>query len=163
MIRCRAGDPAGARADPQVGLRHVTIGDAEVGLGRLDAAIEEYRKAIDVGYHNRIVNLAGAYALQGKMDEAKAVLAEALRANPKLTVKMLSERFGVAAPRWRKACARRGCRRSERDPKTRGDPGRRRRRLQPGSPAPRATTRSFLRQRERVDSDALRAAGLPEG
>ncbi len=78
-----------------MGLRHVTLGDAEVGLGHLDAAIEEYQKAVDVGYHNRVVNMAGAYALQGKMDEAKSVLAEALRANPKLTVKMVTERFGI--------------------------------------------------------------------
>jgi tetratricopeptide (TPR) repeat protein len=81
--------------DPRVGLRHVIIGDAEVGLGRLDVAIEEYRKAIEIGYRNRVVNMAGAYALQGKMDEAKSVLAEALRANPKLTVKMLTERFAI--------------------------------------------------------------------
>jgi adenylate cyclase len=81
--------------DPQVGLRHVTLGDAEVGLGHLDAAIEEYQKAINVGYHNRVVNLAGVYALQGRMEEAKSVLAEALRANPKLTVKMVAERFAV--------------------------------------------------------------------
>jgi adenylate cyclase len=81
--------------DPQVGLRYVTLGDAEVGLGRLDAAIEEYQKAIDIGYHNRVVNMAGVYALQGKMDEAKSVLAEALRADPKLTVKMLTERFAI--------------------------------------------------------------------
>ena len=78
--------------DPQVGLRHVIVGDAEVGLRRLDAAIEEYRKAVDVGYRNRVVNMAGAYALQGKMEEAKSVLAEALRANPKLTLKMLMDR-----------------------------------------------------------------------
>jgi tetratricopeptide (TPR) repeat protein len=81
--------------DPQVGSRHVTLGDAEVGLGHLDAAIEEYHKAIDVGYRNRVVNMAGAYALQGKMEEAKSVLAEALRANPKLTVKMVTERFSI--------------------------------------------------------------------
>ena len=81
--------------DPQVGLRHVTIGDAEVGLGHLDAAIEEYQKAIDAGYSNRIANMAGAYALQGKMVEAKSVLAEALRAKPKLTVKLLTERWAV--------------------------------------------------------------------
>src|SRR3984957_5912795 len=81
--------------DPQVGLRYITLGDAEVGLGHLDAAIEEYQKAVDVGYHNRVVNLAGVYALQGKMDEAKSVLAEALRANSKLTVKMLTERFAI--------------------------------------------------------------------
>ena len=81
--------------DPQVGLRHVTLGDAEVGLGHFDAAIEDSQKAVDVGYHNRVVNLAGTYALQGKMEEAKSVLAEALRANPKLTVKMLTERFAI--------------------------------------------------------------------
>ena len=81
--------------DPQVGSRHVTLGDAKVGLGHLDAAIEEYHKAIDVGYRNRVVNMAGAYALQGKMEEAKSVLAEALRANPKLTVKMVTERFAI--------------------------------------------------------------------
>jgi adenylate cyclase len=81
--------------DPQVGLPHVTIGSAEVGLGRLDAAVEEYRKAIDVGYHNRVVNMAGVYALQGKMEEAKSVLTEALHANPKLTVKMVIERFAI--------------------------------------------------------------------
>ena len=81
--------------DPQVGLRHVTLGDAEVGLGHLEAAIDEYQKAVDVGYHNRIVNLPRVYALQGKMDEAKSVLAEALRANPKLNVKMLTERFAI--------------------------------------------------------------------
>jgi hypothetical protein len=73
-------------------LRHVIVGDAEVGLRRLDTAIEEYRKAIDVGYRNRVVNMAGAYALQGKMEEAKSVLAEALRAIPKLTLKMLMDR-----------------------------------------------------------------------
>ena len=77
--------------DPQVGLRHVTLGDAEVGLGHLDAAIEEYQKAIDVGYHNRVVNLAGVYALQGKMDEAKRYVAETLRLNPNFTIKWLRE------------------------------------------------------------------------
>jgi adenylate cyclase len=84
--------------DPQVGLRHVTIGDADVGLGRLDAAIEEYRKAMDAGYHNRVVNMAGAYALQGNMAAAKSVLAEALRANPKLTVKLVTDHFAIPPP-----------------------------------------------------------------
>jgi adenylate cyclase len=78
--------------DPQVGLRHVLIGDAEVGLGRLDAAIQEYQKAVDLGYRNRAINMAGAYALQGKIEEAKSALAGALRANPKLTVRMLTDR-----------------------------------------------------------------------
>ena len=81
--------------DPQVGLRYVTLGDAQVGLKNLDAAIEQYRRAIDVGYHNRVVNMAGAYALQGKMEEAKSVVAEALRANPKLTVKLVTDHFAI--------------------------------------------------------------------
>ena len=84
-----------ARAIRKSARWYVIIGDAEVGLGRLDAAIEEYRKAIDTGYRNRVVNMAGVYALQGKMEEAKSVLAEALRANPKLSVKMLTERAAV--------------------------------------------------------------------
>ena len=36
-------------------------------------------------------NLAAAYAHAGKMDEAKAALAEARRLNPKLTVKWMIE------------------------------------------------------------------------
>ena len=35
--------------DPLVGLFHVETGDAEISLGHLDAAIDEYRKAIDFG------------------------------------------------------------------------------------------------------------------
>jgi hypothetical protein len=38
---------------------------------------EEYRKATDLEYHNRLVTMAGAYALQGKMEDANLVLAEA--------------------------------------------------------------------------------------
>ena len=52
--------------DPQVGSRHVALGDAEVGLGHLDAAIEEYHNAIDVGYRNRVVNMAGAMRSKAK-------------------------------------------------------------------------------------------------
>ena len=36
-------------------------------------------------------NLAAAYALEGKMDEAKTALAEARRLNPKLTIKWMIE------------------------------------------------------------------------
>ena len=80
--------------DPLVGLRHVLVGDAEVGLGRLDVAIEEYRKAIDVGYHNRVVNMAGALRCKYGRGEVR-LEAGAVRANPKLTVKMLMDRFWV--------------------------------------------------------------------
>ncbi len=77
--------------DPNIGLFHVNLGDPELGLGHLDAAIDEYYRAIDAGLHNSIPyqDLAAAYALEGKMDEAKTALAEALRLNPKLTIKWM--------------------------------------------------------------------------
>ena len=79
--------------DPYIGVFHVDVGDAEIGLGRLDAAINEYRKAIDSGFHRYFAytNLAAAYAHAGKMDEAKAALAEARRRNPAITVKWMKE------------------------------------------------------------------------
>ena len=77
--------------DPLIGLFHVHLGDAELGLGHFDAAIGEYNNATDSGYRPFFVysDLAAAYALEGKMDEAKTALAEARRLNPKLTVKWL--------------------------------------------------------------------------
>ena len=81
--------------DPQLGLRHATIGDAELGLGHLDAALEEYQKAIEFGYHTRVPDLAAAYALQGKMDEARSAFSKALQADPTLTIKSLQDRFPI--------------------------------------------------------------------
>jgi adenylate cyclase len=77
--------------DPFIGLFHVELGDAELGLGHFDAAIDEYRNTTDSGYRPffAYTNLAAAYALDGKMDEAKTALAEARRLNPKLTVKWM--------------------------------------------------------------------------
>jgi adenylate cyclase len=80
--------------DPLLGgPLHVILGDAEISLGHFDAAIDAYRKAIDSGLQTFFVytNLAAAYAHAGKMDEAKAALAEARRLNPKLTVKWMKE------------------------------------------------------------------------
>ena len=78
---------------PEFGVFHLIVGDAELGLGHVDAAIDEYRKAIDAGLHVFPVysNLAAAYAHAGKMDEAKAALAEARRLNPAITVKWMKE------------------------------------------------------------------------
>jgi len=82
--------------DPLVGGWHVQLGDAELGLRNFDAAIGAYHESIDDGLRNFVpyVDLAAAYALEGKMDEAKPALAEARRLNPKLTVKWLQ----AAAP-----------------------------------------------------------------
>jgi adenylate cyclase len=79
--------------DPEVGTFHVIVGDAEINLGHLDAAIDAYRKAIDSGLHQFYVytNIAAAYAHAGKTDEAKAALAEARRLNPAITVKWMKE------------------------------------------------------------------------
>ena len=77
--------------DPVIGMFHVILGDAELGLGHFDAAIDKYHNAIDAGYRVYFAysNLAAAYALEGKMDEAKTALAEARRIFPKLTVKWM--------------------------------------------------------------------------
>jgi adenylate cyclase len=78
---------------PELALFHLIVGDAEISLGHVDAAIDEYRKAIDLGFSNFPVytNLAAAYAIAGRTDEAKATLAEARRLNPAITVKWMKE------------------------------------------------------------------------
>jgi adenylate cyclase len=79
--------------DPNTGAWHNFASFGELGLGHFDAAIEESNKAIDAGYRvfPPYVQLAVAYALEGKLPEAKAALAEARRVNPKLTVKLMRE------------------------------------------------------------------------
>ncbi len=82
--------------DPSIGLWHVELGDVELHSGHPDAAIDEYHMAINAGFRTFIPygNIAAVYALQGKMEEAKPYLAEALRLAPNLTVK----RFIARAP-----------------------------------------------------------------
>jgi TolB-like protein/class 3 adenylate cyclase len=79
--------------DPEMATRHLNLGLAEIGLGRFDAAVVEFQNAIDAGDHSFIpdVNLAAAYALEGKPEETKSALAEARRLNPDLTVKWLAD------------------------------------------------------------------------
>jgi adenylate cyclase len=79
--------------DSQVGVFHIDLGEAEIGLGHFDAAIDELHKAIDLGSRPffAYTNLAAAFAHAGKMDEAKAALAEARRLNPAITIKWLKE------------------------------------------------------------------------
>ena len=101
--------------DPLIGLFNVQLGDAELGLGHFDAAIDEYHNATESGYRPffAYTNLAAAYALEDKMDEATSALAEARRLNPKLTVKWMIAHTPNLPP-VSKDCARRDCRRSER-------------------------------------------------
>ena len=78
---------------PELALFHLIVADAEISLGHVDAAIDEYRKAIDLGFSNFPVytNLAAAYAIAGRTDEATAALAEARRLNPAITIKWMKE------------------------------------------------------------------------
>jgi adenylate cyclase len=75
--------------DPRMGNWLFFIGSAELEQGHYDAAIDEFHKAIESGYrpYMSYANLAAAYALDGKMDDAKSAVAEARRLNPNLTVK----------------------------------------------------------------------------
>ncbi len=86
--------------DPEIANRLLNLGMAELGLGHFDAAIVEYQKAVDAGLRSfqPYVNLAAAYALEGKTDEAKSALWEARRLNPKLTVKWLIDHTADIPP-----------------------------------------------------------------
>jgi tetratricopeptide (TPR) repeat protein len=79
--------------DPEIWLWHINLGDAELGLGHIDAAIEEYHKAPSN------LDLAAAYGLAGKIDEAKSALAEARRQFPDLTIKWAMAHT-TGSPRW---------------------------------------------------------------
>ena len=86
--------------DPRIGLWQVNLGDAELGLGHFDAAIDKYHKAIDAGWraYQSYRGLAAAYALEGKMEEAKSALAEGRRLNPELTLKWLQTHSSSIPP-----------------------------------------------------------------
>ena len=86
--------------DPRAATWHAYLADAELGLGHLDAAIEEFSMAIDAGYRIPYcyLELAAAHALKGELDQAKAPLAEARRLNPKFSIKYLAERKRVLQP-----------------------------------------------------------------
>jgi adenylate cyclase len=79
--------------DPILGLFHVETGSAELSLGHVDAALDQFRQAIDLGFRTYFVYayLSAAYVQASKMEEAKAALAEARRLNPQLTVRWLIE------------------------------------------------------------------------
>ena len=75
--------------DPESGFWHVQLGDVALNAGQLDLAIDEYHRAIDLGFRTFIPygNLAAVHALQGKEDQSKAELGAALRLKPDLTMK----------------------------------------------------------------------------
>ena len=79
--------------DPLMTVMTTQLGDIEIGSGRPEAAIVEYRKSLDAGDHTywNYANLAASYALLGKMDEAKRYVAETLRVNPSFTIKWFRE------------------------------------------------------------------------
>jgi adenylate cyclase len=79
--------------DPLVNVMTRQFGDIEIGSGRPEAAIVQYRKSLDAGDHSywNYANLAASYALLGKMDEAKPYVAETLRVNPSFTIKWYRE------------------------------------------------------------------------
>ena len=78
---------------PVGGLWHTILGVSEACLGRLDAAIAEYKRGIDAGCRTYFpyAYLAGAEAAKGNDAEAKSALAEARRLNPQLTIKSFAE------------------------------------------------------------------------
>jgi adenylate cyclase len=100
--------------DPFKTIWDTNLGD--IGAGRPEAAIVEYRKSLDAGDHTywNYANLAASYALLGKMDEAKPFVAETLRLNPSFTIKWYRERVPYDLPTRDEVCLRRGLRRSER-------------------------------------------------
>jgi adenylate cyclase len=79
--------------DPLMTVMTTQLGDIEIGEGRPEAAIVEYRKSLDAGDHAywNYANLAAAHALLGKMDEARPYVAETLRVNPSFTIKWFRE------------------------------------------------------------------------
>lgn len=82
--------------DPTMGLWRTILADAEMGLGNFDAAIDQLHQAIDAGYRSSYPysQLAAAYALAGKTQDAGGALAEALKFSPDLTIKSV-ERTNV--------------------------------------------------------------------
>ena len=92
------------------GLWHNLLGVSEACLGRLDAALVEFRRAIDARFRTYFsyANLAAIEAVKGNDAEAKLALAEARRLNPQFTIKWYKENFPGPPPTiivdgWRKA------------------------------------------------------------
>ena len=81
--------------DPNLGVWQSTLTASDIGLGHFDDAIDDSHRAIDAGYRTFPVysNLAVACAMSNRIDDARAAVAEALKLNPKYSVKLMSERY----------------------------------------------------------------------
>ena len=81
--------------DPGLGLWYATSAASDIGLGNFDDAITDGHRAIDAGYRTFLVysNLAAAYAMANRIDDARAAVAEALKLNPKYSLKLMSEQL----------------------------------------------------------------------
>ena len=86
--------------DPSLNIWHDVMAEAELGLGHFDAALDEVSKVIAAGYRTwySFLDLAAARAQKGDIDNAKTALAEALRINPKLSIKYVSVRMPQLQP-----------------------------------------------------------------
>ena len=80
--------------DPSLGLWLNALASSDIGLGHFDDAINESNRALEAGNRTFLAyaSLATAYAMTNRIEEAKAAIVEALKLNPKLTVKFMSER-----------------------------------------------------------------------
>ncbi len=80
--------------DPSLGLWLNALASCDIGLGHFDDAINESHRGIDAGNRTALAytSLATAYAMTNRIDEAKAAVVEALKLDPKLTVKYMTER-----------------------------------------------------------------------
>jgi adenylate cyclase len=81
--------------DPNLGVWQSTLTASDIGLGHFDDAIDDSHRAIDAGHRTFPVysNLAVACAMSSRIDDARAAVAEALKLNPKYSVKLMSERY----------------------------------------------------------------------
>jgi adenylate cyclase len=81
--------------DPGLGLWYATLAASDIGLGHSDDAITDSHHAIDAGYRTFPVysNLAVACAMSNRIDDARAAVVEALKLNPRYSVKLMSESY----------------------------------------------------------------------
>jgi tetratricopeptide (TPR) repeat protein len=102
--------------DPSIGMSRILLGDAELGLGHLDAAIDNYLNAVESGFRPFFVynDLAAAYSMRSKAKWTRRRSpwrrpAASIPSSPSNGCNPLRRTFRPFST----ASARRGCRRSE--------------------------------------------------